>query len=91
MLVGGLGQDTPRLVAWGNVTFVVDDIGDVVVEEAGRHSIPAVQRQLTLADTLENLSLIGSANLTGTGNALANTLIGNAGNNVLDGGAGNTS
>ena len=32
---------------------------------------------------------VGSANLTGTGNALANTLIGNTGNNVLDGGAGN--
>jgi len=43
----------------------------------------------TLGNFVENLSLSGTANLSGTGNALANELAGNAGNNVLRGGAGN--
>lgn len=37
---------------------------------------------------LENLELLGSEDLAGSGNGLANTLTGNAGNNALDGGAG---
>ena len=37
---------------------------------------------------MENLTLTGAANLTGTGNASNNVLSGNAGNNVLDGKAG---
>ncbi|MGO7536914.1 hypothetical protein AB9E20_34115, partial [Rhizobium leguminosarum] len=38
---------------------------------------------------VENLIYTGSASFTGTGNALANTIIGGAGNDLLDGGAGN--
>ncbi|MBW8881138.1 MAG: calcium-binding protein [Asticcacaulis sp.] len=34
---------------------------------------------------IENLTLTGSGNLTGTGNGLVNILTGNGGNNVLDG------
>ena len=41
-----------------------------------------------LTANVENLVLTGSANLSGTGNSLANTLSGNGGNNCLDGGAG---
>ena len=43
----------------------------------------------TLGDNVENLTLTGTGNINGTGNALNNTLTGNAGDNVLDGGAGN--
>jgi Ca2+-binding RTX toxin-like protein len=42
----------------------------------------------TLGNFVENLTLTGSGNLSGIGNALANTLRGNAGINVLDGKAG---
>src|SRR5262249_35666436 len=42
----------------------------------------------TLGTTLENLVLLGSADINGTGNAVANQLTGNAGNNLLDGKAG---
>ncbi len=43
----------------------------------------------TLTDNLENLTLTGTGNLKGTGNALDNMLTGNAANNTLTGNAGN--
>lgn len=43
----------------------------------------------TLGNFLENLELAGTANLTGTGNTLDNSMLGNAGHNRLKGGAGN--
>ena len=42
----------------------------------------------TLGANVENLTLTGSGNLNGTGNASNNVITGNSGNNVLDGGAG---
>ena len=42
----------------------------------------------TLGDNVENLTLTGSGNLSGTGNALNNRIIGNTGDNILTGGAG---
>ena len=39
--------------------------------------------------TVENLTLVGSADLTGAGNAAGNTLTGNAGANALYGRDGN--
>src|SRR5699024_299510 len=42
----------------------------------------------TLGATLENLTLLGTENLNGTGNDQDNVLIGNAGDNRLEGGQG---
>ncbi|MBZ8141341.1 hypothetical protein CLD22_15730 [Rubrivivax gelatinosus] len=87
-LDGGLGADQMAGGA-GNDTYVVDHLGDVVTEAAGEGLDSVVSAlSYTLGDHLENLTLSGSANLSGTGNALDNTLTGNAGANTLDGGTG---
>ncbi|WP_322981692.1 calcium-binding protein [Pseudomonas sp. C11] len=72
----------------GNDTYIVG-IGDTVIEEANG-GIDSVQSaySYTLGDNLENLTLLGSTHIDGTGNGLVNTITGNDGNNVLDGGAG---
>ncbi|MBS1191827.1 MAG: hypothetical protein H6R10_3619 [Rhodocyclaceae bacterium] len=73
----------------GNDTYVIDSSADVVVESAGEGNDTVVSSATyTLSDNVENLTLTGTANLDGTGNALANTLTGNDGDNILDGGAG---
>ncbi len=87
-LYGGAGNDTLN-GGFGNDTYVVDSSGDVVTENANEGA-DTVQSAIAyaLGTNIENLTLTGTDNLNGTGNALANTLTGNAGNNVLDGGTG---
>ncbi|WP_411885843.1 calcium-binding protein [Polaromonas sp. YR568] len=74
----------------GNDTFMVDDAGDVVTELAGEgtDTVQSYLGNYTLAANVENLTLVGSLNANGTGNALDNELTGNASNNTLAGGAG---
>ena len=89
ILDGGDGAD--RLVGGaGNDTYVVDNVGDVVVE-AANGGTDTVQSSLSyvLGANVENLTLTGVDDINGTGNTLANVLTGNAGANVLTGGAGN--
>ncbi|KII33607.1 beta strand repeat-containing protein, partial [Pseudomonas fluorescens] len=89
-LDGGLGADT-MIGGDGVDTYYVDNVGDVVIETDA--SLTALDRvfasiDYTLGANVENLILIGSANLNGTGNAVNNRITGNIGNNILDGGMG---
>ena len=70
--------------------YIVDNTGDVVIELEGGGSNDEIQSSVsyTLPAFVNNLTLTGSANINGTGNELANIIVGNSGNNVLAGGAG---
>jgi Ca2+-binding RTX toxin-like protein len=79
-LVGGLGNDA----------YIVDNAGDVVVEQASQGTDLVYSAiSYTLVTDVENLTLLGTAAINGTGNTLNNVLVGNAAANTLSGGDGN--
>lgn len=89
MLDGSAGNDT-LVGGAGNDTYIIDNSSDKITELAGQGSDTVqVGFTYTLGAELENLTLIGTANINGTGNTSNNVLIGNAGNNTLSGGDGN--
>ena len=88
-LDGGAGNDT-LVGGAGNDTYIVDSSGDVVTENPNEGT-DTVQSSINyvLGANVENLTLTGSGNLNGVGNALDNVITGNSGNNVLNGKEGN--
>ncbi|MGH7058740.1 MAG: calcium-binding protein, partial [Stellaceae bacterium] len=87
-LDGGTGADT-MTGGDGNDTYVVDNRGDVVIEQAGQgHDLVQSSVSFTLSANVEDLQLTGGAAISGTGNGRANVITGNGAANVLDGGAG---
>jgi VCBS repeat-containing protein len=95
-LFGGLGNDTLNGGAGvdhleggdGNDTYYIDNIGDVVIESAaGGTDTVVVNSDWTLADNIENVTLVGTGH-TLIGNAASNILKGDTGNDTLDGGLG---
>jgi len=89
MLDGGKGAD--RMIGGpGDDTYIVDNPGDQVVEEAGEGTDTVIAEISYILPThVENLVLGGKGDINGTGNDQDNRLIGNAGNNSLYGGSGN--
>jgi Ca2+-binding RTX toxin-like protein len=88
-LCGGYGLDT-LVGGAGDDSYLVDDEGDLVVEQAGEgdDSVVSLVDSYTLAAEVE--TLVGGL-FTGQiliGNALANTILGGEGDDSLDGGAG---
>lgn len=92
-LDGGEGADV-LIGGAGNDIYTVDSLLDAVMETEGGSDPGGVDTinssvSFTLGDYLENLGLSGTANINGTGNGLANKIVGNIGDNILSGGGGN--
>ena len=89
VLDGGTGADILAGLA-GDDMYVVDHIGDLVIELAN-NGVDQVQSSvtMTLAANVEHLTLTGAAGINGTGNTLDNVLTGNNAANVLSGANGN--
>lgn len=90
-LNGGTGRDILQ-GGRGNDTYVVDDSGDRIEETLGSsdgidHVYSSASSGLSFG--VERLVLMGSASIHGTGNELANVIVGNGAANVLDGDYGN--
>jgi serralysin len=90
VLVGGAGNDSLAGGA-GNDVYVVDGFFADIVSEASGDGYDRVLSgwDWTLHDGFERLTLTGSLDAWGFGNAAANRLDGNAGDNLLDGDDGN--
>ncbi|VIO77545.1 hypothetical protein [Bradyrhizobium ivorense] len=90
-LDGGLGADT-LVGGAGDDSYIVDNAGDVVTENANEGNDTVAVGSLAsyaLSANVENLIHGGSNAFTGIGNALNNVMIGGLGNDYLIGGDGN--
>jgi Ca2+-binding RTX toxin-like protein len=91
ILNGGSGNDT-MTGGLGNDTYIVDSVGDVVIEIAsgGIDQVYTTLTSYTLGTGVDHLTFNGdgSAAVTGTGNGLNNNIVGLAGNDTLSGGGG---
>jgi len=94
-LDGGAGADLMRGGA-GNDSYIADDGGDRADEgdpgtglDSGGIDIVLASAPYTLSTFVENLTLTGIAGIDGTGNALANKIVGNGADNALAGDLGN--
>jgi Ca2+-binding RTX toxin-like protein len=89
-LDGGTGGTDTLIGNDGDDVYIINAVtGKIVVEQAGEGTDEVrATVSYTLGAQLENLVLLGTANINGTGNALNNTITGNTGNNTLTGGAG---
>jgi Ca2+-binding RTX toxin-like protein len=93
-LEGGFGADL-MIGGLGNDTYLVDNAKDVVQEttDGAAGGVDRVESKISFSlaalGNVENLTLTGKDNLSGTGNGLANVITGNGGANTLSGGGGN--
>lgn len=91
-MVGGPGNDTYLLFNPGYSLgpAALSSLLNVTIIEAPDEGSDTVVAgfDYTLGPNVENLTLLGSGSYRGTGNELANVLVGNSGSNALEGAAG---
>lgn len=87
-LDGGAGADTLTGGA-GDDTYIIDRATDIITEntDSGTDTVQSIVTY-TLPTNVENLTLTGLAEISGTGNELNNTITGNNAANTLIGGLG---
>ena len=90
VLDGGAGADALN-GGVGNDIYIVDDAGDVVTEGSGEgtDSVETTLAAYTLTANVEILEYTGAGAFIGTGNALANIIVGGANGDTLSGLDGN--
>lgn len=92
LIVGGNGQDVAG--GDGNDTYIIDS--RITPKELSGQGTDTVKTTISINfgtgvyayQELENLTLLGKANINGIGNALGNVIKGNTGNNILSGASG---
>ncbi|HTV68378.1 MAG TPA: calcium-binding protein [Rhizobiaceae bacterium] len=85
-LDGGAGGDTLRGGHGNDLYLLGADATDTIIEMSGVDTISStITRSLVGYAQIENLTLLGTAAINGTGNNLANTILGNAKANTLRG------
>jgi beta-glucanase (GH16 family) len=87
--MNGIGDGAPVQTFTGtgvNDTFLVDNSADKVVEpvNTGNNTVQAAVNY-TLPANVQNLTMVGTDNLVGTGNSLNNVITANSGNDTLNG------
>ncbi|MCT7584588.1 VWA domain-containing protein, partial [Aliarcobacter butzleri] len=86
---GGAGNDT-MIGGKGNDTYYVNSFLDKVIEKTNEGTdLVYSSIGYKLSSNVENLILTGNTNIAGSGNELANKIIGNSGSNYLFGYNGN--
>ncbi|MBB3397890.1 Ca2+-binding RTX toxin-like protein [Rhizobium sp. BK060] len=101
VIIGGVGNDTldgsagadTLIGRGGNDTYIVDDLGDLLVEaeNGGTDTVKTALTSYSLASaaSVENLTFTGTGGFAGAGNSLDNAITGGVGNDTLSGDAGN--
>jgi len=89
---GGAGTDT-MAGGDGNDSYYVDNVSDIVSETnadlaTGGTDLVYTYVNYTLTANVENLRILATGAVNGTGNTLDNILYAGPGNNILDGGLG---
>ena len=85
------GMDADRMTGGsGDDTYIVDNAGDVVVEQlgGGTDEVRTSLASYVLHEQVERLVYTGTAGAQLTGNGIANTITGGAGADRIDGGSG---
>ena len=90
VLIGGSGAANQMQGGLGDDWYVVEAVGDTVIELAGEGTdrVETTLDRYTLRAHIEDLSYAGSGNFTGVGNTSNNVITGGTGNDTLTGGQG---
>lgn len=85
-LINGQADNDTMVGGTGNDTFIVYEVADILVE-AVNEGVDVVQAHVsyTLSANVDNLTLMNSSNIHGTGNAINNYIVGNSGQNSVSG------